>query len=138
MSPEKYKNRRIFLYGLPGTGKTTVGKILADRLGLLFDDLDALVENNAGSSIARLFELEGEEGFRRREAQQLNSWIENHDGVLALGGGALLHPASLDLAQKSGMVICLTASKPELLRRLEKTGRFTAFIGCRRPIYPIG
>lgn len=120
MPSESRKHQRIFLYGPPGSGKTTAGKILAERLGLPFDDLDSLIERDAGSSIAQLFEAEGEAGFRQREARRLRTWIEERVGVLALGGGALLDPAGRAAAEGSGLVVCLTAPPSELLPRLEK------------------
>ncbi len=111
--------RRIFLYGPPGSGKTTVGELLAGQLNLPFDDLDALIERQAGCTIAQLFAREGEAGFRKREADQLRGWIKNSAGVLALGGGALLDSASCEQALRSGIVICLSASLPALVNRME-------------------
>ena len=111
--------KHIFLYGPPGSGKTTVGELLAGQLNLPFDDLDTLIERQAGCSIAQLFEREGEAGFRQRETHQLVEWIENKIGVLALGGGALLDSANQELVLRSGAVICLSASLSALVSRLE-------------------
>ncbi|NPV75889.1 MAG: 3-dehydroquinate synthase [Anaerolineae bacterium] len=111
--------RRIFLYGPPGSGKTTAGELLARQLNLPFDDLDVLIERQAGCTIGQLFAQEGEAGFRKREADQLRAWIKNEAGVLALGGGALLDPANREHALRSGVVICLSASLPALVARME-------------------
>lgn len=115
------KALRIFLYGPPGSGKSSVGHALAKRLGLPAGDLDCLIEQEAGCSIPEIFAREGEEGFRMREAEALRRWIHNDFGVLALGGGSLLRAKNLELASRSGRIICLMAPEDVLFERVMKS-----------------
>jgi shikimate kinase len=85
---------RAVLVGPPGAGKTTVGQLLADRWGVTFRDTDADVERTAGMSVSDIFVTEGEERFRELERAAVAAALESHDGVLALGGGAVLDPAT--------------------------------------------
>ncbi len=109
----------LFLYGPPGAGKTTVGRLAAQALDLPFVDLDARIEQDAGRSIADIFAAEGEAGFRQREAAALRAVIRqapsSRGAVIALGGGALLDRANRRAAQAAGTVALLTA-RPETLR----------------------
>ena len=82
----------VILIGLPGTGKSTTGRRLAKILAVRFADSDAVVEKQAGRSVAQLFAEEGEPAFREREAQAIEGLLTGFDGVLALGGGALGSP----------------------------------------------
>ncbi len=81
---------RYVLVGAPGAGKTTVGRLLADRLGVAFRDTDADVEQAAGKEIADIFYADGEDTFRALERAAVAAALAEHDGVLALGGGAVL------------------------------------------------
>lgn len=103
---------RIILVGYRGTGKTTVGRLLAARLGWGFADADDLVESAAGRSIADIFLTEGEPGFRDREAAALAELCRRERLVLATGGGAVLRPANRDLLKSAGFVAWL-AARPE-------------------------
>jgi shikimate kinase len=78
------------LVGAPGAGKTTVGRLLAERLGVGFRDTDADVERTAGKTVADLFVEDGEERFRALEREAVRTALQEHDGVLSLGGGAVL------------------------------------------------
>lgn len=80
----------VVLVGPPGSGKTTVGTLLASRLGVGFRDTDADVEATVGSSVAEIFLDSGEDVFRELEAEAVRAALASHDGVLALGGGAVL------------------------------------------------
>lgn len=111
----------IFLYGSPGSGKTSVGKILAENLALPFVDLDQKIEEQAGRSIPEIFKEEGEAGFRSLERNALQDVSKMKWGVIALGGGALIDPGNLSLVEQSGAVCCLTASDRVLVERLENT-----------------
>ena len=108
----------IFLYGPPGSGKSTVGRILAENLALPFNDLDSHIETQAGMPVGQIFAREGEAGFRTRESQALRESIGKGEGVVALGGGALLDPANREQAERAGAVICLSAADETLLQRL--------------------
>lgn len=98
----------LFIYGPPGSGKSTLGAGLADRLGIPFADLDARIEQAAARPVREIFASEGEPAFRTREAGQLRLAIEaSLESVIALGGGALLDPASRALAEASGKILFL-------------------------------
>jgi 3-dehydroquinate synthase len=109
----------IFLYGPPGAGKSTVGKMLADRLKTMFTDLDHLVESNAGMPIPQIMQERGEQAFRDLETIALRDVIRGRTGVVALGGGALLREENRRLAEDSGRVVCMQTSLQLLLARLQ-------------------
>ena len=85
---------RAVLIGTMGAGKTTVGRLVAERLDLPFADSDQLVEERAGKSVQDIFVDDGEQTFRDLERSIVAETLENHDGVLSLGGGAVLDPAT--------------------------------------------
>lgn len=109
----------IFLIGARGTGKSTVGRVLADRLGWSFIDADARIEAAAGFTIAEIFRSEGEAGFRDREAAVLAALCELDRHVIATGGGVVLRPANRDRLQSSGFVAWLTATPEAAFARLQ-------------------
>jgi len=108
----------FFIYGPPGSGKSTLAHRLAGLLDLPYIDLDARIESAAGRNIPAIFGAEGERGFRARERAALEQILGEGRGVVALGGGALLDPACRSLAESSGGVLCLSASREVLLERL--------------------
>lgn len=101
-----------------GVGKSTVGPRLARRLGLPFFDLDRLIAQQAGQSIAAIFETEGEAAFRRREAQTVRALGQRPPMVVALGGGTLHHHDNRDVLASAFAVVVLHAEWPVLQRRL--------------------
>ena len=112
----------ISLCGFMGSGKTTVGKVLADILDCPFWDLDDIVEKKAGKTIAEIFATEGEPAFRQWETRLLRQTLEKYGEntvILALGGGTVLNPASASLLQEKTTCIYLRASLETLLQRLE-------------------
>ena len=112
----------ITLTGFMGSGKTTVGKVLADFLGCTFMDLDDLIVKKAGKSIPEIFAQDGEPAFRQLEARLLRQTVEKYTEntvVLALGGGAVTAPASAALLHEKSVCIYLRATLETLLARLE-------------------
>lgn len=108
----------IFLYGPPGAGKSTVGVALAEALQLPFWDADDEIERQAGQPIPAIFAQEEEAGFRARETAVISGILEKGDGVVALGGGALLKEGLRSRVETAGPVICLHAPLELLRQRL--------------------
>jgi shikimate kinase len=104
----------IFLVGLMGAGKTTVGRLLAKKLGRRFVDTDHEIESRCGVKIRTIFEMEGEAGFRKREAQVIDELTQGKDLVLATGGGAVLLPENRAHLHDRGVVFYLRANPHEL------------------------
>ena len=110
----------VFLVGMMGAGNTTVGKNLAKILNRDFVDLDHELEARCGVRIPTIFEIEGEEGFRKRECQALEACTRIPRIVLATGGGAVLAPINRQLLKTRGVVVYLCASVDELYRRTSR------------------
>ena len=111
--------RHLFLYGPPGSGKSTIGRLLAARLGLPFTDLDAVIVETDGRPIPQIFAEEGEPGFRAREKQALADMGARPRHVVALGGGALLNLECRTLAEANGEVLCLACTLETLCQRID-------------------
>ena len=109
--------RSVFLIGMMGAGKSTVGRLLAQQLSYQFVDADRELEARSGVAIPTIFEIEGEVGFRRREVGLLDELTQRPGIVLATGGGAILDAAMADLLKQRGLVIYLRASADEIFRR---------------------
>lgn len=109
--------RRIFLVGLMGAGKTTVGKALARDLGLEFVDADHELQRRTGVSIPVIFDVEGEAGFRVREAAVLDELTSREGVVLATGGGAVLREDNRARLRSRGVVVYLRAGLDDLWAR---------------------
>jgi shikimate kinase len=136
---------RVVLVGPMGAGKTTVGRIVADALGVGFVDTDEVVEQRTGRTVAELFIDEGEAYFRELESTAVADTLAGHDGVLALGGGAVLDAATRerleghrvvflrvglsDAAQRVGLGV----SRPLLLGNVR--GRIKQLLDERTPVY---
>ena len=97
----------IFIVGPMASGKSTIGKKLAKTLGVDFIDIDKEIERKAGVEISRIFELEGEEGFREREKKTLKELSGGNDSVISTGGGAVLRIENRELMKSKGKVIYL-------------------------------
>ena len=108
----------ISLIGLPGSGKSTVGRQLAKRLHLPFVDSDHAIESRLGCSIREYFEREGEEQFRNVEAAVLDELTRMPSGVLSTGGGSVLRAANRENLRGRSLVVYLKSSPDELFRRL--------------------
>jgi shikimate kinase len=109
---------RITLVGLPGSGKSTVGRQLARRLQLAFSDSDHVIEQRIGCSIRDYFDREGEAAFRDLEQAVIQELAQAGPGVLATGGGAVLRPANRELLRQAGQVVYLRSTPEEVFRRL--------------------
>ncbi|HEU0282774.1 MAG TPA: shikimate kinase AroK [Gallionella sp.] len=107
----------IFLVGLMGAGKTTVGKLLAKRLDKTFIDSDHEIEKRTGVNIPLIFELEGEAGFRARESAVIEDLTRQQNIVLATGGGAVLSPQNRSNLRRNGTVVYLRARVEDLWHR---------------------
>lgn len=112
--------RRIFLIGPMGSGKTTVGRRLARRLGLDFLDLDLELQQRCGVEVAVIFDIEGETGFRQRESALLDELTRRDHLVLATGGGSVLEADNRRMLTERGLVVYLRTSVDQQLRRLER------------------
>jgi len=135
----------VVLVGVPGAGKTTVGRALAARLGVPFRDTDTDVETTTGRTIADIFVESGEPEFRRLEARAVTAALLAHDGVLALGGGAVLDPRTRSAlagravvwlrvglaaaSQRAG----LSGARPVLLGNVR--AQMKALMDAREPLY---
>lgn len=141
------KPNRIFLIGPMGAGKTTVGKQLAQALGMEFRDSDLEIQQRTGVDIPTIFEYEGEDGFRQRERQIIDELSQVDNVVLATGGGAVLRPENrLNLSAK-GLVFFLACSPEQqyertyrdrnrpLLQTEDPLTRLRELMAVREPLY---
>lgn len=112
------KALNITFVGLPGSGKTTIGRQLARRLGLPFVDSDHVIEQRLGCSIREYFDREGEEAFRDVEQAVLDDLSAHHHGVLSTGGGAVLRELNRRHLHQRGHVIYLRTLPEDVFRRL--------------------
>jgi len=108
----------LVLVGLPGSGKTTVGRQLARRLHLPFVDSDHAIENRLGCSVREYFEREGEDRFRDLESEVLADLSHSYQGVLSTGGGSVLRPINRERLRENGQVFYLRSSPEDVFRRL--------------------
>jgi len=109
----------LFLVGLMGAGKTTVGKALARRTGKTFYDSDHVIEERSGVRVGTIFDIEGEQSFRSRESAVIADLAKLDNIVLATGGGAVLRPENRQVLRAHGTVIYLCAPIDDLLARTQ-------------------
>lgn len=141
------QRENVFLVGLMGAGKTSVGKMLAKRLGKVFYDSDHVIEARTGVKIPVIFEIEGEAGFRAREAAVIDELTGLDNVVLATGGGAILSNENRRALRERGTVVYLRASVEELwnrtrhdrnrplLQTADPRGRLAQLLEQRDPLY---
>lgn len=116
-------HKNIVLTGFMASGKTTVGKMLAEELNRPFIDTDVFIEAKAGMSIAEIFAEKGETAFRRMEQQTAAELAQYQGVVLATGGRMVLDPANVASLGKTGTIVCLKASPKEILSRVMSDGQ---------------
>lgn len=114
------KQENIFLIGPMGVGKSTIGRLLASALDMPFHDSDREIEFVTGADIPWIFDVEGEQGFRIREAKMIDTLTQRQGIILATGGGAILAPESRRNLHSRGVVVYLRAS---VAQQLERTGK---------------
>jgi shikimate kinase len=111
----------LFLVGMPGSGKSTLGRLLAKRLEKQFYDTDAEIERRLGVTIPVIFELEGEPGFRERESTIICEFVAYANVILATGGGAILLPPNRVALKQNGTVLYLHATPDTLWERTRRS-----------------
>ena len=144
---QRLGGRSLYLVGMMGSGKTSTGRPLAERLGYGFVDADAVIEQAAGCSIPDIFDRDGEAGFRSLESQVLSAISQRHSLVVATGGGVVTKPENWGLLH-SGIVIWLDVVPDQLLHRLnadstvrpllqttDPEAALNALLNMRRPLY---
>lgn len=109
--------QRIVLVGFMGTGKTVVGRRLAEKLGRRFLELDEIIEKKEGLSIREIFAKKGEAYFRKVEKGVVKEAVEKEDVVISAGGGAIVDEENFQSLKKNGIIICLEASPEVILKR---------------------
>lgn len=140
--------RNIVLTGFMGTGKTAVGRLLAERLQRPLIDVDSEIEREHGTSIAEIFAGQGEAAFRSMEAAVIRRLAGTEGSIISTGGGAVLREENLDTLRRTGIVVCLTASPETVLKRTsvaagarpllrteDPLGRIIEMLRVRRPFY---
>lgn len=113
----------VILIGPMGSGKTTVGRVLAPRLGLDFVDLDQEIERRCGVDVSLIFEIEGEAGFRAREHSMLIELGARESMLLATGGGSVLRADNREALRRAGLVVWLQTTVDQQLKRLVRDQR---------------
>ena len=109
----------IYLIGMMGSGKSTVGKTLSEKMHKPFIDLDSEIEKGTGKNISEIFDIDGEEQFRKMETKQLKQYSES---IVACGGGIVLKDENREFINENGIAILLLATMGELTQRLSNSG----------------
>ena len=138
----------IALVGFMGTGKTDVGRLLAEKLGKDFIEVDELIEQRAGKTIPEIFQQDGEIAFRELEIEATREAAEKKNAVIACGGGVVLNQINVDRLREHGVIVYLTASPEAILQRTssdtderpllvaeDKASKVEKLLNFRRPFY---
>jgi len=143
---KEISNNIVFLVGMMASGKTTVGKLLANRLSMEFVDMDELIVNEEQMSINEIFESKGEKYFRKIESEVLRSLSSRNNIIISTGGGTPIYHGGLDYMLQQGTVVWLKVAVNEIYQRLKKNKdrplaksiskhQLTSLIRARNPIY---
>jgi shikimate kinase len=138
--------QNIVLVGFMGTGKTTVGKLLAQHTGMPLIDMDALIEERAGKTINEIFAEDGEPHFRTLERELVKELAAEHNQIISTGGGIVLNPDNIADFEQTGLVVCLLASAETVLDRVrhdtsrpllagDKEAKIIEILKARQPLY---
>ncbi|PLY00986.1 MAG: shikimate kinase [Desulfuromonas sp.] len=140
--------KNIILTGFMGTGKSTIGRLLAQQLDYEFIDTDSEIEKREGTTIKDIFQEQGEAAFRRMEADLVHELAREEGLVIATGGGLVMNPDNVKMLQKSGRIICLTADVDTILARVatqpgtrpllkekDPRGKVLELLELRGPVY---
>ena len=114
------QTNNVVLIGPMGAGKSTIGRFIAQELGFRLVDIDTEIEQSTGADIPWIFDVEGEEGFRRRETSMIASFVNAQETVISTGGGAILSEENHDLLRTIGYVVYLETSVDTQLQRTRK------------------
>ncbi|MCH6258023.1 shikimate kinase [Puniceicoccaceae bacterium K14] len=143
----KKKQPNLYLVGFMGTGKSTIGRQVAQKLGFQFIDSDHAIEEKIGMSIAKLFETEGEAAFRMMEREFIEKGHPVEGCLVSCGGGLVVQPGMLDLVKSKGPAICLLASAETIFERTKNNtnrpllnvedplAKIREMLSIREPIY---
>jgi shikimate kinase len=143
----RMSHRNIILIGPMGSGKSTIGNVIAKRLNREFQDSDHFIEKRTGVDIARIFDIEGEQGFRDRETNALGELLSENNRVIATGGGSVLREENQQLLKQKGYIVFLDTSVNQQMQRLRRDKkrpllqtenpreRLESLLTERRPIY---
>lgn len=141
------KMTNIVIFGFMGTGKTTVGQILAEKTGKIFLDMDKIIEKREKRPISAIFESDGEAFFRDLERNLVRELSEKEDQVIATGGGVVLNAENVSDFEKTGLVVCLMARPETILARVasqthrplleegDKARRIMDILAARKKLY---
>lgn len=129
LPPIRNRNGRIFLAGFMGSGKSTIGPILANTIGYAFADIDRSIEEQEGRSVSAIFGENGEAYFRSLERAALEHSAGKQGMVIALGGGTLTNPENLRIVRTSGILVYLKISQDQLFRRLRRRNDRPMLVG---------
>lgn len=139
--------RNLLLVGFMGSGKSSVGRLLAAELDYQFVDTDAMVVQEAGVPISEIFARDGEEEFRRLETAALRSLVGSEGLIIATGGGIVTRGENLPVMREIGLVVCLTADEETIFERVSRNNRrpllqtpnprqtIADLLAVRRPLY---
>jgi shikimate kinase len=139
--------RNIALIGFMGTGKSSVGRMIADHLHFAFLDTDDLIESRAGKSVSAIFSQEGEAAFRKMEAAVVTELTSRKRTVISTGGGVATDPRNLDSLREHALIVCLWASPEKiwervrgqthrpLLREADPLAKIRELLAAREPFY---